>query len=90
MSEVIEGYAAIAAATGAAIKQSVSVRTAKRWAAEGRDLRLPVYIRPNRTTYMMRADLAAFAAAWLAPRTPMPRLPASIVKRTRTPAAVAA
>lgn len=71
----IMGYEAIAKATGKALKQSVSVRTAKRWAEQGRALRLPVFVYPNGRAYVLPAHLAVFAAAWLAQCPSGARLP---------------
>lgn len=60
----IVGWKHIAAATGRAINQSVSVRTARRWAQQGRALRLPVYKYPNGLTYMLVSHLRLFALSW--------------------------
>jgi hypothetical protein len=66
----IVGYEAIAHAAGVAIRQSVSVSTAKRYARHGhpRRPRLPVQIYPNGRAYVVREDLEFWARAWLAPR----------------------
>lgn len=67
-ANLIRGYENIARATGRAINTSVSVRTAKRWAKEGRDNRLPVYPLPNGRAALLEEDLAVWARAWLAVR----------------------
>ena len=61
------GYEQIAAVTGRALSRSVSVRTAKRWAAgpNGARPRLPVYISTDGAAYITRADLDAFVAVWM-------------------------
>lgn len=61
------GYEEIAAVTGRALSRSVSVRTAKRWAAgpNGDRPRLPVYISNDGAAYIARADLDAFVAVWM-------------------------
>lgn len=62
----IIGYDQIAKAVTRAIKCSVSVRTAKRYAAQGRTNRLPVFVYPNGRAYLIPAHLALWAQAWLA------------------------
>lgn len=68
----IVGYEAIAAAVAAALKRSVDVRTAKRWAHQnpakrpkGLRNRLPVCKYDDGRVYLLPADLAVWAAAWL-------------------------
>lgn len=75
----IVGYKAIARAVSAAIQASCSVRTAKRYARQGRDHRLPVMIYPNRRAYLLPADLAVWARAWTAPRPSGARMPGGAV-----------
>jgi hypothetical protein len=74
--EPIVGYEAIAAATRAAIRRSVDVRTAKRWAHQDPARRpkacrnrLPVCKYPDGRVYLLPGDLAVWAAAW---RRPVP------------------
>jgi hypothetical protein len=64
----IIGYADIAKAVTRAIGASVSTRTAKRYAEQGRTNRLPVLVYPNGRAYLLPADLAVWARAWLAHR----------------------
>ena len=85
------GYVEIAAVTGRALSRSVSVRTAKRWAAgpNGARPRLPVYIHTDGRAYMTAPDLAAFAAVWTGTAPPGGRLPrgARVALRGTTPEA---
>ena len=71
------GYEEIAALTGRALQRSVSVRTAKRWAAgpNGGRPRLPVFIHIDGQAYIRTDDLAAFCAVWMASAPPGGRLP---------------
>ncbi len=69
------GYAAIAIAAGKAINASVSLRTAKRYAQQGRTNRLPVQVYPNGRAYLLPDDLALWARAWRAPRPSGARAP---------------
>lgn len=66
--KAIVGHANIAAAVGKAIDRSVSVRTAKRYARQGRDNRLPVQVYPDGRVYLLPADLDVWVRAWKAPR----------------------
>jgi hypothetical protein len=78
----IIGYEAIAAATGRAIGRSVVPKTAKNWAHQNpakrpKHLRnrLPVCKYPDGRVYLLPADLAVWAAAWLAPLPSGAQLP---------------
>jgi hypothetical protein len=61
----IEGWPSIAEAAGLSVDQIFSVRTVQRYAAPGRDNRLPVYKWQNERVYLLPEDLALWAAAWL-------------------------
>ena len=62
----IVGYAAIAKAVTARLGSSCSVRTVRRYARQGRSLRLPVLKYPNARVYLLQPHLEAWAVAWLA------------------------
>jgi hypothetical protein len=68
ISKPIVTYEKIAIAVGKAINRSVSERTAKRYAQQGRENRLPVQVYPDGRAYLLPADLEVWARAWLAPR----------------------
>ena len=74
----IAGWEAIATAAGRAIQQSVSVNTAKRYAAPGRDNRLPVYKYQNERVYLSPEDLALWARAWLRRRPLGAKVPGAV------------
>ena len=76
----IKGWDAIAAAAGKAIRSSVSVSTAKRYASPGRDNRLPVYQYQTTHVHLAVEDLALWAKAFLR-RRPLHAKPAGTPKR---------
>ncbi len=79
----IVGYEAIAKAATKATQQSISVRTAKRYARQGYEPRLPVFRYPNGRVDMTPEALALWAAAWLARRPTGAVLPGTPIKRGR-------
>lgn len=76
----IEGWPSIADAAGEAIEQILSVRTVQRYAAPGRDNRLPVYKWPNERVYLLPEDLALWARAWLRRRPLGAKMPGKNTK----------
>lgn len=66
----IRGWTAIAKAVGKAVQQSVTPKTARRYAKPGRESRLPVYKYGNGRVYLLPEDLELWARAWLVARPP--------------------
>jgi hypothetical protein len=72
------GWTDIAAEASKAIQQSVTVRTAQRYAEPGKDNRLPVWIWPNGRVYLMPEELELWKRAWLRRRPTGGRMPGKV------------